>query len=257
MGGGGEEAAAGKAGPEAVGTREEFHIRREAKIEDGELVSVACHLCDVLPAAGNLAENDDEAGDGAGHVERHLHDVGPDDGRHAAFKSVKKREQHDEDDGRDFAGAQDDGDHQRDGEDAYAFGEGTGHQEDGSGEFADAFTETAAHQFVGGEHFAAEVLRKEEHRDHDASQQVAEDDLEEAEVAAEGQGRRADNGEGAGLGRYDGKRDGPPGRRAASQKVVAQVFLAAAKARAENRDRDQVDQNDCQIEIVHECESTS
>ena len=257
MGGGGQKAAARDAGPKAVGAREEFHIGREAEIENGEFVSRAGHQRHMLPSAGNLAENDDEAGHRPGHVERHLHHVGPDHRRHAAFESVEQGEQDDDHDGSDFAGAQHNRDHQRDGKYADAFGEGPRHQEDGGGERADAFAEAPPHQFVGGEHFAAEVLRQKKHRDHDARQQVAEHDLEESKVAAERQRRRAHDGQGAGFRRYDGKADGPPGRRAAAQEIVLQVLLPAAEAGAEGRDGDQVDDNNCQIEIVHEWESTS
>ena len=127
--GGGEKTAAGESGPETVGAGEEFHVGREAEIEDGELVGRARHRGHVLPAAGNLAKDDDEADDGADDVEGHLHHVGPDHGGHAAFKSVKKREQHDQNNRGDFAGAEHDGDHQRNGEDAYAFGQRARHQE--------------------------------------------------------------------------------------------------------------------------------
>src|SRR5204863_2580363 len=110
-----------------------------------------------------------------------------------------------------FTGAQINRDDQVDVEQAYALGEGAGHQEYRSGKFAYVFAEAAPHQFIGGEHLAAEVLRKKEYGDHDARQQVAENDLEEAEVAAVGQGRRADDGQGAGFRRYDRQGDGPPG----------------------------------------------
>ena len=151
-------------GPETVGAREELHVGREAEIEDGEFVSRARHRGHVLPAAGNLAQDDEEADDRAGDVEGHLHHVGPDHRGHAAFKGVKKREQHDQNDGCHFAGAEHDGDHQRDGEDADAFGQGARHQEYGGGEFADTFAEAAAHQFVGSEHFAAEILGQKQQR---------------------------------------------------------------------------------------------
>src|ERR1035437_8369122 len=257
VGGGGEKTAACDAGPETVGAREEFHIGREAEIENGEFVGRARHQRHMLPATGNLSENDDETGDGAGHVERHLHHVGPDHRRHAAFKGVEEGEQHDADDGSDFTGAQHNRGHQRYGEHADAFGESARHQEYGSGEFADAFAEAAAHQFVCGEHFAAEVLRQKKYRDHDARQQVAEDDLEESQIAAESQLGGADDIKGAVLSRYDRKGDGPPGRRSPAQEIVLQVLLAAAETGAEDRDRDQVDENNRQIEMVHERESTS
>ena len=156
------------------------------------------------------------------HVEAHLHDVGPDHRRHAAFEGVEKRQADDQDDGGDLAGAEHDGDHQRDGEDPHTFGERARHQEDGGRQLADALAEAPPHQFVGGEHLAAEIMRQQQYGDHDAGEQVAEDHLEEAQVAGEGEGGGADDGQGAGFGGDDGEADGPPGGRAAAQEVVAQ-----------------------------------
>src|ERR1017187_4463918 len=219
--GGGEETAAGQAGPESVGAGEELHGGREAEIEDGEFVGGRGDGHDVSPSAGDFSENDDEAEDGADHVEGHLHDVGADDGGHAALEGVEKGEDHDHHNGSDLAGAEHDGDDDGDGEDADAFGEGAGDQEDGGGELANAFAEAAAYELVGGEHFAAEILGKEQDRNHDAGQQGAEDDLQEAEVAVEGEGGCADDGGGAGFGGDDGQADGPPRGGTPAQEIVA------------------------------------
>jgi hypothetical protein len=127
--GGGEEASAHHSGPKGIGAREKRHGRRKPEIENRELVGRAGHRRHVGPSTGNLAQNNEETGDGAEDVEAHLHHVGPDHGRHPAFKRVKDREQNDEDDGNDFPGAQHNRDDQRDGEDPYPFGQRAGHQE--------------------------------------------------------------------------------------------------------------------------------
>ena len=44
--------------------------------------------------------------------------------------------------------------------------------------------EAAVDELVGGEHLAGEVARQEECRHDDAAEHVADDDLQEAEVAA-------------------------------------------------------------------------
>ena len=138
-----------------------------------------------------------------------------------------------------------------DGENPYALGQGARHQENQRGQFAHALAEPAPHQLVRREHLAAEVVRQQQHGNHDAGQQVAEDDLQESQVAGEGQGRRAHDGQGAGFGGDDGKADGPPGGGSATQEVVAQALSPAAEARAEPGDGHQVEQDHPEIEVAH------
>src|ERR1035438_8736806 len=142
----------------------EIVVGGSGKSGDGEFVGGRGDGHDVSPSAGDFSENDDEAEDGADHIEGHLHDVGPDDGGHAALEGVEEGEDHNHHNGSDLAGAQHDGDDDGDGEHADAFCESAGDQKDGGRELADAFAEAAAHQLVGGEHFAAEILRKEQDR---------------------------------------------------------------------------------------------
>src|ERR1035438_9478208 len=249
--GGGEETAAGQAGPERVGAGEKLHGGRKTEIENGELVGGRRDGHHVSPSAGDLSEDDEKAENCSDYIERHLHDVGPDDRGHAAFEGIEEGENHDHHNRSDLAGAEHDGDDDGDGEDADAFGESAGDQENGGGELADAFAEAAAHELVGSEHFAAEILGKEQDGDHDAGQQVAEDHLEEAEVAVEGEGGGADDGQGAGFGGDYGKADGPPRGGAPAQEIVAEALLAGAKTGAEPGDGGQVGENDGQVETVH------
>jgi hypothetical protein len=90
--------------------------------------------------------------------------------------------------------------------------------------------EAAVDELVRGEQFAAEVLREQQEADDDASDQVSEDDLEEAEIVVVGEAGDADDGERAGLGGDDGERDRPPGNVAVGEEVVAQRAMALAEA---------------------------
>ena len=104
-----------------------------------------------------------------------------------------------------LAGAQDHGDDDGDREDAYAFGQRPQDQKCAGGEPANTRPEADAHQLVGREHFAAEIGRQKQRGDHQARQEISEDQLQKSEVSGERQRRRADHGERAGLGRNDGE----------------------------------------------------
>ena len=66
--------------------------------------------------------------------------------------------------------------------------------------FVEDGAETLVDELVGGEHLAAKVLRQEERGNDDASQHVAENDLQETHISGEGYAGDRDDGEGAGLG---------------------------------------------------------
>ena len=160
MRGRGEKAAADDAGQKGVGFCKEAGFRGQAEVEDLEFVGGAGHLDDVVPAAGNLPQDHEEAEDSPGHVEEHLDDVGPDDGGHAAFEGVEKRQADDQQNGDNVVRTEDNGDHYGDGKDSNPFRHGAQNQKAACAEFANTLAEAALHQFVGGEHFATEVVRK-------------------------------------------------------------------------------------------------
>ena len=170
--------------------------------------------------------------DGAADVDGHLHDVGPDDGGHAAFEGVEQRERGDDGDGEDVAGADGDADDDGDGEDADAFGGGSGEEEEAGGDLVQEGAEALVDELVGGEHLAGEVARQKERGDDDAAEHVADDDLQEAEVAGEGDAGDGDDGEGGGFGGDDGERDGPPGDGVVGEEVGLEglVWLGAVAA---------------------------
>ena len=205
----------------------------------------------MRPAAGDLMQDDPKAEDRAPDIQEHLNGVGPDHGCHPAFEGIKQSQAHDDQDGDDFAGAQNDRDDDGEGEHTHAFGQSAQHQECSSREPPDALAEAAPHQFVSGKHFAAKILRQEQSGDHDARQQVAQHQLQKLEVSGKRERGRADHGERAGFSRDDGQRDGPPGRIAAAQEIILQIALALAKMRSEPGDRDQVNRNRGQVQKVH------
>src|SRR5262249_23605098 len=106
---------------------EEFHTGLEPEIEDRKLACRARDRGDVLPSTRNFPEYHEEAQDGAEDVKAHLYHVGPDHGRHTAFKSVKKGEYGNEYDRGDFPGPEDNRDDQRYGEHPYPFGKRARH----------------------------------------------------------------------------------------------------------------------------------
>jgi hypothetical protein len=94
------------------------------------------------------------------------------------------------------------------------------------------------------------IARQKEQAHGDASEQIAEDDLQEAEVAGVGYAGDADDGERAGLCGDDGKRDGPPGDSPAAEKVAAQcarLSIFATEAQAEDGDGGEIDEDEDQV----------
>ncbi len=251
MAGGREEAATEEAGPEAVGTPKEGGGEGKAEIENLKFTGSGSDGDNVGPTAGNEMEDDEEAEESARDVEKHLHDIGPDNGGHAAMEGVEEGEGDDDGNGSNFAGTEHDGDDERDGEDANTFGEGAKNQKRSGCEAADARTEAALHEFVGGKHLAPEILGQEEQSDDDAAEEITEDELEEAEVAAEGERRSADDGESTGFGGDDREGDSPPGSVATAEKVIFESRLFIFKLRAKPGDKNQVESDDRKVGGAH------
>jgi len=111
----------------------------------------------------------------------------------------------------------------------------------------EGLAEAAFDELIGGEEFALEVAREEDEADYDAADEVAEDDLEEAEVACVGEAGDADDGEGAGLSGDERERDGPPGDVAAAEEVGAERAVFLAEAQTEESDADEVGGDDEQV----------
>jgi len=159
-----------------------------------------------------MLQNHIEAHHRPENVQEHLHHVGPDDGRHAAFKRVKKRQADDQDDRSHLPGAQDDRDDDGDRKHPDSLRQAAHHQKGARGEPPQPDPEAPLHQLVGGERLAAEIVGQKQSRNRYPRQQVPEDHLQEGQVAGESQSGGPNDGQSAGFGRDDRQRDGPPGR---------------------------------------------
>ncbi len=210
------------------------------------------HLLHVCPAARNLMQDDKETQDRARHIKKHLHHVGPDDGRHAAFKRVEQREANDGEDGNHFARSENGGNDYGDGEHPHTLSQRAQQQKCSGGKFSDALPKAPAHQLISGEHLAAKILRQKQHGDHDPPQQVSQDELQKLKISIERQHRRPDDGERTGFRRNNGERDGPPGRGVSTEKIIFQATLAFAKARPKPGDRKQIGGDSAPVEKTHE-----
>src|SRR5207302_1729248 len=81
-----------------------------------------------------------------------------------------------------------------------------------------------------------EIAREQERRHADPTDQIAEGELQEPEVAAGRDTGDGDHRQGGGLGRDDRQHDGPPGQAAVAEEVVARVALAPREHQAEDDD---------------------
>ena len=123
-------------------------------------------------------------------------------------------------------------------------------EKDACGESMQCGAEALSDELIGRHELAFKVARQEEHANDDAAEQVADSDLQEAEVAGVGEARDADDGERAGFGGDDGERDGPPGDIAISEEVGAQRALSVPEAEAEPGDAQQIEDDRGDVDEV-------
>src|SRR5450755_381609 len=251
MAGGGEKTATDQACPEAIAAREKLRRQRKTKIENLELVQGCGDVGHMSPTSWNLLQNYKKAENRSADVQNHLHYVGPNNRRQAAFKGVEQGQENDYDNRDYLSGSQNDRDHQRYREHTNAFGQGAQNEKCARCQPADTLAKTPAHQFVGGKHFSAEVLRQKQCGDENTRQQVTEHHLQKLKISVEREGRRADDSEGAGFGRHDGKSDGPPRGRVSAQEIVAQCLLRGAEARPEPSDPNEINADDAEVKPSH------
>ena len=86
MRGHGEEGASENSSPEGVGRCE-----IQGEIEHVELARGRGHGVNHRPSPLHVRSECEERHDSAADVDRHLHHVGPNDGRHSAFEGVEQR----------------------------------------------------------------------------------------------------------------------------------------------------------------------
>src|ERR1700754_4261080 len=84
----------------------------------------------MRPAPGYVRPERDDGNKRSCDVERHLNDVGPDNGGHTALKGVEQGERGDDRDGEHVAGSNRNGHDDRDGEDANTFCRWTRNEEE-------------------------------------------------------------------------------------------------------------------------------
>src|SRR5947199_397297 len=87
----------------------------------------------------------------------------------------------------------------------------------------------------------------EHNREDYTSDDVADDHLDKSDVPAVSHRWHADDCQGAGFRRDDGKPDAPPGNGFASEKIIARVMLVSAEPNAEADNPEQIKKDDSPI----------
>ena len=138
--------------------------------------------------------------------------------------------------------------HERSGEHAHAFRQRAHHEEQRRGKMLRLRAEALVQQLVRRQHLALKVRRDEQPADHEARRDVAGDDLEICEAAAElgprihriGERRHADQRQRARLGGDDRQADDHPRRLPRSDEVVPDRAMRFSEPAAEPGDADKV-----------------
>src|ERR1700687_1012364 len=93
-------------------------------------------------------------------------------------------------------------------------------------------------------------MRQQHKADDDAPGNISQHHLEKRQVGVICEAGNADDSQGAGFRRNDGKRNRPPGNIASGEEVVAKGVLSLAETQAEQSDPDEIDGDDREIETV-------
>ena len=141
--------------------------------------------------------------------------------------------------------------HQREGNGAGKDPDGVaqeaGDQKDGRGEPPGTYSEAGLEPGVRRLLIAPEVSRQEPDGHADASDQIAEGELEEGEVAARADAGHRDHGERRGFGGDDGEENGPGGQVSRAEEVVGGAPLAAGYPEPEAQGEDEVQDDDDEV----------
>ena len=230
-------------------------VRRGQIQREVEHVELACRARDRVnrrPATRHMLAERPDGDQGPANINGHLDDVRPDDRGHSALEGIQQRQRGDDGDGQHVSGPDGDADHDGDGEDAHTLRRRAREQEQARGDLVERASESPVDELIGRQHLALKVLRQEYRRHHDPSQHVADYDLQESEIAREGECRRADDRQRTGLRGYNRQPNRPPRHRLVRQKISAQrlVFRRAApgKPQPEKRNPDQVQPHHAEIE---------
>jgi len=93
-------------------------------------------------------------------------------------------------------------------------------------------------------------VRQEDKRNDEAAAYISEDNLKKCEVRVISETGNADDGQRAGFGSDNRKRNCPPWDVASSEELVTQAALSFAKAKSEQCDSDEIDRNNGEVETV-------
>src|SRR5580704_2742230 len=245
MTGRGQESSADNPSPECIRLPE---VRTE--VEDAKLACTLGHAVNGGPPSENQMKNREQANDCSANVNYGLHHVGPDHRRQSALEGIDQSQCSDNCNRGNFSRSERDGHYDGNGIHAHAFRRGSGHQKQARRQRSQAAAKAALDQRVGSVEIAAKILRQQNKTDDHASHEISQNDLQEGEIGIVGKAGNADDGERAGFGRNNRKRDRPPGNIAVGQKVIAQSPLTLAEAQAEQSDPHEVKRNDREIEFV-------
>ncbi len=252
----GEERAADQ--PREHGVRS---VESRIEVDHVQLVGGGSLIDDGAPAAGHGLAEQHRGRDAADDVHRRLEDLGPDHGAHAALVCVDHRQRaQDQHGSRHHVLARHDAiedqrDRNRGRKDAYRVRHAARDHEHDRREAPRREAESLLQQRVGGDEIALVVPRQQRVRDHDAAQDVARRDLEEAEIREVRETRDTDERQRAGLARDDREHHRPPGDRAVGDEVVLRVFLSPPDPDTEQCRANQVDDDDRDVERRDACDS--
>ena len=223
-----------------------------------ELAVRAAHLHRRVEAAGDVLHQHDRRGERADDVDAELHHLDPHHRFHPAEEGEDDHHHADADDrggdhrfGR-HAGhaAVDRGQDERGEQQPHAVRDRSHADEERRSQRAHFRPEALLQQLVHRDQVAGEVRGDEEDGDHHPPDQVAEHKLQEGEVAPARVGDAGDGDEGDGrcLSGHDRRADGPPRHMLSGQEVLRGRLLLAAEPRARSDDRDEVADDDDQID---------
>ena len=173
-----------------------------------------------------------------------LHRVGPDHGFDAADISVNQRQHNKQNDRRQNSDAEHEPDRDAGDIDAHASRQRFTHQKQPARRPPRRNPEPVGEKLIRRINLSLEIMRHHHHGEDDPREDVADDHLDETEVAAVRLARHADDRQRAGFGRDDGKADAPPGNIFAPEKIIAGAFLVFAEPHPQHDDAGQIGDDD-------------
>ncbi len=248
---GGEKASSQQTSPKAVVALKKSRREREPEIENLKFVNGRSRGHHFRPPARNRVKDQEETQQRPSHIKKHLDYIGPDDRRHAAFERIEERQTEDHGDRGGLSRPQHNRDHDGYREYPHAFRQRAQQQECSSRESPDPPAKTAIHQFISGEHLTPKIVRKEEHGDDNAPEQISQNQLQEGEVTGKRQRGRPDHRQSTRFSRDNREGNRPPWRAPAAQEIILESRLFFLELRPEPGDKQQVGSDYPQVHNAH------